>query len=65
MSAATPALQLPPSSLPPKATAELPEMPWLHVTGASRSTPGQTWNHVGVKLIARPKKFFAGLSIAV
>ena len=40
-------------------------MPWLQVIGASRSTPGQTWNHVGVKLIARPKKFLVTLSIAV
>ena len=60
-----PALQLPASSLPPNATAELPEMPWLHVIGAIRSTPGNTWNHVGVKLNASPKKFFDGLSIAV
>jgi Protein of unknown function (DUF1254) len=32
------------ASLPPSATAALPEIPWLQVTGAKRSTPGNTWN---------------------
>ena len=37
--------------------------PPLQVSGIDTSTPGNTWNHVGVKLMARPKKSFVTLSI--
>ena len=40
--------------LPPEVTAELPYRPPAQLSGIDRSTLGNTWNQVGVKLMPRP-----------